>query len=844
MSRHLKQISITAILSAVLATAGAQQVVHIDPDIRYQVFEGFGEGTMDQHTPYYYLNGYLLADYLDRLYTLDNNGLGLTICRVPMPVGDAPGHDHMDRFWRQGGQCPPAFEPEDGVFDWDNPKHNEILWKIQGAAERGATMWAYWYSMPYWMTVSGCTAGHTDGSQNNLRTDMEGRFVEHISKVLAHFRDVWNIEFAYLSPINEPEADWWVYWGGQPGCHVSADQAIRLYAGLTAELPNYDLDPKLIAYDSAYTNTVGYLNTLFDSAIAEDLEVLSCHQYVTSDAAMRKWAYLAGKHGKKLWMTEWGDWTNWSPTEDSHLQMKNYAEKIHEALTVLNVSAWVIWEPALLFNTDEAKNFVPRKSYWAVAHYSRHIRPGMQRVKSHDSDTDLNTTVWVDTATDPAGRSLVIVTYNSGEEDRDCTYDLSGFGLVDVHEVRQTSTSRRNYQKLPVNVFAVDQLELTLPAESITTIVARIRDCAPLQADIAEDCLVDIDDLAYMAEVWLTEGQPTGDITETGIVNLKDVAVLASEWMYFGAFAPLPEDAAVGVNFATMLRWGDNIHAQSYDVYLGDTAAAVSSAGVGSSEYRGQTQLNRWKEHLQPNQTYFWRVDARDASHTLSRGPVWTLTTGDSTPEPGLVGHWKMDETSGSIAADSSLYGHEGTFKGDPQWRPGQGILGGAIELNGSGDAIEVDGFSMTTDTATFVAWINGRRAADWAGIVYSRSPAGNPACGMHFGGNRNLRYTWNDNDDATWNWDSGLEIPENEWAMTALVIEPDKATLYVATAQSGLQSAVKPLLNMQQTVNNLKIGWDSQSETRYFEGLVDDVRIYNRALLPEEIASLAGVMF
>ena len=842
MSRHLKQISITAILSAVLATAGAQQVVHIDPDIRYQVFEGFGEGTMDQHTPYYYLNGYPLADYLDRLYTLENNGLGLTICRVPMPVGDAPGHAHMDRFWRQGWQCPPAFEPEDGVFDWDNPKHNEILWKIQGAAERGATMWAYWYSMPYWMTVSGCTAGHTDGSQNNLRTDMEDRFVEHMCKVLVHFCDVWDIEFAYLSPINEPEADWWVYWGGQPGCHVSADQAIRLYAGLVAELPKYDLNPKLIAYDSAYTNTVGYLNTLLGSAIAEDLDVLSCHQYTTSDAAMRDWAYLAGKHGKKLWMTEWGDWTNWSPAEDSHLQMKNYAKKIHEALTVLNVSAWVIWEPALLFNTNAAKNFVPRKSYWAVAQYSRHVRPGMQRVKSFVSNPDLNTTVWIDAETGPTGRSLVIVTYNSGSEDRNTAFDLSGFRSVDVLEVRQTSVSQ-SYQTLPVSAKAVTQFELTLPAESITTIVGRIRGCAPLKADIVADCIVDVADLAYLAEAWLADGYPVGDITEAGLVNLEDVAVLAGEWEFFGAFAPLPEDAAVGINPGAMLRWADNLHAQSYDVYLGDTAAAVSNAEIGSPEYRGQTQLSRWIAPLQPNQTYFWRVDARDGSHTLSRGPVWTFTTGDSTPESALAGHWTMDETAGTVAADSSLYGHHGTFKGAPQWRPGQGILGGAIELNGNGDAIEVNGFSMTTDTATFVAWINGRRAANWAGIVYSRPPAGSPACGIHFGGNRNLRYTWNDNDDATWEWDSGLAIPENEWAMTALVIQPDKATLYVATARSGLQSAVNLLPNKKQTLNNLKIGWDSQSQTRYFKGLVDDVRIYNRALLPEEIAMLAEAL-
>ncbi|MBN1795144.1 MAG: hypothetical protein JW804_00570 [Sedimentisphaerales bacterium] len=141
-TRWLQTVYLTAavlVLSVSLQPATAA-TVSVNPDIRYQVFEGFGEGTMDQFTPYYY-NEYPAEsriDYLDKLYTLDNNGLGLVICRVPMPVGDAPGHAHMNRFYGQNKKCPPSFEPEDGEFSWDDPRHKEILWKAQGAAARRA----------------------------------------------------------------------------------------------------------------------------------------------------------------------------------------------------------------------------------------------------------------------------------------------------------------------------------------------------------------------------------------------------------------------------------------------------------------------------------------------------------------------------------------------------------------------------------------------------------------------------------------------------------------------------------------------------------------------------------
>jgi len=79
-----------------------------------------------------------------------------------------------------------------------------------------------------------------------------------------------------------------------------------------------------------------------------------------------------------------------------------------------------------------------------------------------------------------------------------------------------------------------------------------------------------------------------------------------------------------------------------------------------------------------------------------------------------LVGHWKLDEGSGTVAADATGNGHDGTLNGDPQWV--DGYFGGALDLDGQGDEVEVP-YSPDLnpeDSFSISAWAN--LAADGAG--------------------------------------------------------------------------------------------------------------------------------
>ncbi|MBI9019524.1 MAG: hypothetical protein JEZ07_19920 [Phycisphaerae bacterium] len=434
--------------------------VTIDSAKKFQVIEGYGQGNMEQSTPgwYHKYGKEGVKKILDTLYTLKDGGLGLNICRYPMPAADAPGHDHMRRLPKNANK---PFEYEDGKFNWEG--HEDVLWLGKGAAERGAIMWASWYGVPYWLSNSGCAAGSDDGG-NNLIAGKEKRFIKHVTDVLEHFRDEWDIEFDYVCPINEPEADWWKTKGGQPGCGVSVDQAIILFNELHKSLKSKKYDAKLIGYDAAYTNSTTYLDAFLKGEMRNKIDVLSCHQYITEEKALKRWATRARLNKKSLWMTEWGDWKLVKKDNETQTkQMMLYANKLHEAFEVLQANAWIMWEPSFIL-MGEKEGLVKRKSYWAVAHYSRHVRPGFRRVEVRYGKADPKTTAWVDKDI----KKMVIVSVNDSDKDVKVRYELKGKNPK-VVEIRKTG-SDKNYELSAEYELKGNVLEVDMKSQSVMTI--------------------------------------------------------------------------------------------------------------------------------------------------------------------------------------------------------------------------------------------------------------------------------------------------------------------------------------------------------------------------------------
>jgi len=201
-----------------------------------------------------------------------------------------------------------------------------------------------------------------------------------------------------------------------------------------------------------------------------------------------------------------------------------------------------------------------------------------------------------------------------------------------------------------------------------------------------------------------------------------------------------------------------------------------------------------------------------------------------------LVGWWRLDEGSGMTAYDSSGNGFDGTLTGDTKWVAGK--YGAAVEVDGDGDYVEIPPIGINSVTVTMSTWIkrNGPQS-DYTGIFFTRNmPTNTLACGLMIPpGGTNIGYTWNDNSTATYSWASGLVVPDNEWCFVALVVEPTQATVYV-----NEDYAVNSIDHVAQEFSEpLWLGQCTYSANRFFDGQIDDARVYDRALTQGEVQTV-----
>ena len=215
---------------------------------------------------------------------------------------------------------------------------------------------------------------------------------------------------------------------------------------------------------------------------------------------------------------------------------------------------------------------------------------------------------------------------------------------------------------------------------------------------------------------------------------------------------------------------------------------------------------------------------------------LWSVGPLAADLNEGLVGYWPLDGNGN----DESGNGHDAELEKGAKWSD-DGWVNGALEVDGAGAHMVVDDkFELTTTAITVIARINGWKTIDWSGIVVGRSPT---TFWMGVAANNTLTYVWNNNKAETWNWQGAPEIPEDKWALVAIAIEPDKATSYIYHRDSDkLDAEVNDIPHIEQTVINLKFGWDECCGARYFKGLIDEVMIYDWTLNADDITRLATV--
>ena len=155
---------------------------------------------------------------------------------------------------------------------------------------------------------------------------------------------------------------------------------------------------------------------------------------------------------------------------------------------------------------------------------------------------------------------------------------------------------------------------------------------------------------------------------------------------------------------------------------------------------------------------------------------------------------------------------------------------------------VTVTPWNLNTNTVTFTCWVNPSGVApNWSGLVFSRG-SGAQAAGLNFSsstdanGNAILSYTWG-ND---WGWNSQLAPPQNQWSFVALVVTPTNATMYLFNANGLSSASVFNPYAVQSFAGTTTLGCDPDDiKGRNFNGLLDEVAVYDRSLSGPELVNL-----
>jgi hypothetical protein len=202
--------------------------------------------------------------------------------------------------------------------------------------------------------------------------------------------------------------------------------------------------------------------------------------------------------------------------------------------------------------------------------------------------------------------------------------------------------------------------------------------------------------------------------------------------------------------------------------------------------------------------------------------------------DPTLAAHWKLDEVEGSIAEDSAG-DNNGIVFGDAVWQPDGGMIKGALQFDGIDDYVTAD-FVLNPGLGPFsvFAWVKGGMPGH--AIISQTDGIGTGEI-------------WLGADESDGKLMTGLTpikvgryapqplisesvITNNLWHHVGFVWDGAYRSLYMDGTEVARDTAAQNALKYATDRMYIGAGKNLDDGT-FFSGLIDDVRIYNRAVMP-----------
>ncbi len=305
------------------------------------------------------------------------------------------------------------------------------------------------------------------------------------------------------------------------------------------------------------------------------------------------------------------------------------------------------------------------------------------------------------------------------------------------------------------------------------------------------------------------------------------------------AYNPDPYDGDINIGPDVVLAWSAGVSAVSHNVYLDQVKANVDARSGCLVDGVGTTEPNYYPGPLDLDTTYYWAIDEVGGApdNTIYTGATWSFTTMPDIQisDANLIGWWKFDEGAGSTALDSSGHGNHGAIYGNPAWVDGYDDYTNTRALDFDGfnfvDCGLADIFNVT-DQITVAAWIRVNVFEQTDQAIVSK-------------GENVWRLVRNGLTTDQLRFDCGgqaigsTNVNDGQWHHAVGMSDGATVSLYVDGILDGSAGGTGSI----PTDPNLTL-WIADtnrpgSGPQAWNGVIDDVRIYNKALTQQEIEQI-----
>ena len=202
---------------------------------------------------------------------------------------------------------------------------------------------------------------------------------------------------------------------------------------------------------------------------------------------------------------------------------------------------------------------------------------------------------------------------------------------------------------------------------------------------------------------------------------------------------------------------------------------------------------------------------------------------------------WSFDEGQDDTVADASGNGSHGTLKNGPEWVKGK--FGMALSFDGDNDFVEIND-SMTPEgtSHTISIWVNpGKDQKEWVDLLGSHTGGRK---GYHIEQLANATNEFYHGLSEAGGWNNGAAattlLVAGEWQHFVIVRDGTVIVHYLNGKESQRDATFRdnPIADSGK---NLRIGFATCCANREFNGIIDEVVMFNRALDEDEIDILAG---